>query len=311
MTQTQECLVIPQTEAYSVEPKTGEIILPPRSDVRPEDLPPPDDIFFYGWRFVEHRVNGTTARARMPLTLEDVIHPQLGDYVLQNRRHAIICKELFNGLERHVGDEPGTVILHDVGIDWGIPDLKVISPDLAMIRGALSEWYDGVFYLKDSQGSVVLVIEVTSPNTWKADVDGERDPNKMQLYAVAGVLWYIIIHEKMRKKGFPPPILVHRLGEEGYDLQDPDEQGRVWIDPLELWLGPYDEWVAWYDKHNVRLGMYKEEFEAHRREAEARKLAEDKVRDEAEARKLAEDKVRQAEERIRELEALLAATQKS
>lgn len=40
-------------------------------------------------------------------------------------------------------------------------------------------------------------------------------------------------------------------------IQEPDEQGRVWIDPLELWIGPCDEWVAWYDKHNVRLGMYK------------------------------------------------------
>ncbi len=96
MTQTKERVIIPTTKNYIVMPDTGEIILPPRSDVCPEDLPPPNDIFFYGWRFVEHRVNGTTATARMPLTLEDVIHPQLGDYIVQSERHAIICNELWN-----------------------------------------------------------------------------------------------------------------------------------------------------------------------------------------------------------------------
>ncbi len=295
MTQTEECVVIPTTQDYFVMPETGEIILPPRSDVRPEDLPPPDDIFFYGWRFVEHRVNnGTTAMARMPLTREDVLHPQLGDYIVQNITHALLCDDLEDGLKGHIGHEPGTVILHDVGIDWGIPGLKIHSPDLAVIRGVQEFLKGGIFDLKSSKGYVVLVLEITSPSTWETDMEGERIPNKVQQYAQAGAVVYILIHAANWEEGYPPPIIVYLLGADGkYHKQTPDARGWYWIEALQVWIGPYGDWVAWYDKDENKLNTYMESEQARKREAEARKLAEDKVR--------------QAEERIRELEALLAA----
>ncbi len=308
MTQTKACVVVPTTQNYIVMPQTGKIILPPRSDVRPEDLPPPDDIFFYGWREVEYWVDGVEVGARMPLTLEDVIHPQLGDYIVQNKKHASLCDDLWDGLKGHIGYEPGTVILHDVGIDWGVPDLDVHSPDLAVLRGVELVFEEGIFYLKDSKGHVVLVLEVTSPSTRAADVEGKREPNKVQEYAQAGVPTYILIDAVKATAGRPPPIIVFVMDEDGnYYKLTPDARGWYWIEVLQVWIGPHGEWVAWYDKDDRKLGTYVEECEARKLAEDKARLTEEKRREEAEARKLAEDEVRQANERIRELEALLAA----
>ncbi len=322
MTQTQECVDIAHTEAYRVIPKTGEIILPPRSDVPAEDLPPPDDIFFYGWRFVEHRVNGTTATARMPLTREDVLHPQPEDRVSQNKKHFELCNDLYDGMKAHVAHEQGTVVLHDMLIHWGIEDLKH-APDLAVIRGVKKFFEEGIFDFQESQGYVVLLLEVTSPSTWDTDVDGKRIPNKVQEYAQAGAAIYILIHAVKWVEGCPPPIIVYLLGADGeYHEQTADARGWYWIEPLQVWIGPYQDWVAWYDKDENKLNTHVESEQARKFAEDKARLAEDKVREEAEARKLAEEKSRLAEDkrreeaearklaedRIRELEALLAAT---
>ncbi len=268
MTQTKERVVVPTTKDYIVMPDTGEIILHPRSNVRPEDLPPPDDIFFYGWRFVEHRVNGTTATAHMPLTREDVLHPQPDDRVSQNKKHFELCNDLYDGMKAHVGYEQGTVVLHDMLINWAIEDLKH-APDLAVIRGVQTFFEDGIFDLQESQGYVVLVLEVTSPSIWEVDVEDKRIPNKVQEYAQAGAAIYILIHAVKWEEGYPPPIIVYMLGADGkYHKQPADARGWYWIEPLQVWIGPYQDWVAWYDKDENKLNTHVES-------EQARKLAED------------------------------------
>ncbi len=267
------------------EPKV--LSCPPRSDVRPEDLPPPDDIFFYGWREVECHYDGKNCVARIPLTLEDMIHPQSEDYIMQTRRHSMFCNDLWNGLEAHIGHEPGTVILHGVGIDWGVYGVELHIPDLAVIRCVQVAFNHGIFYLKQSQGHVVLVLEVTSQNTWRADTNGYRSKNKVKEYARAGIPFYIIVDDEHCAMGHPPPIMVLVLAADGsYQKQEADARGWYWIEPLQLWIGPYQNWIAWYDKDENKLNTHLESEQA---------------------RKLAEEKVYKAEERIRELEALLAA----
>lgn len=294
MTQTQELVVLATT-------KNKELIVPPRSDVDPEDVPPADDPFLYGWRYVEHRFNGTEELARMPLTLEDVIHPQWGDYIVQNKEHSDMCRDLFNGLEIHLADEPNTELLNDTPIDWEEEDLKALCPDISVIRGVEVTFHKGTFYLKQSKGYVVLVLEVTSPSTWRVDVEGKRKINKVVEYARAGILIYIIVHAQQRKEGYPPPITVYRLrADNSYEKLEPDARGWFWIDVIEAWIGPYEDWVSWYDKHENKISTIREEHQARKLAEEKARLAEEKMRDEAAARKLAED-------RIRELEALLAA----
>ena len=49
------------------------------------------DPFFYGWR--EVRRNGVLVN--VPLTREDMLHPQEGDHVTVNDPHVQLCTDLF------------------------------------------------------------------------------------------------------------------------------------------------------------------------------------------------------------------------
>ena len=50
----------------------------------PKSPPPEPDPFRYGWRYVrvEHP-DGTVSFDQIPLTLEDVLHPEVGDFIVQ------------------------------------------------------------------------------------------------------------------------------------------------------------------------------------------------------------------------------------
>ena len=51
-------------------------------------LPPPEDPFYYGWRYVERKLpDGSTEWEQVPLTLEDVLHPEEGDCIVNNTAH--------------------------------------------------------------------------------------------------------------------------------------------------------------------------------------------------------------------------------
>ena len=44
--------------------------------------------FYYGWRYVRRRYpNGREVVEQVPLTREDVLYPQEGDFVIQNDNH--------------------------------------------------------------------------------------------------------------------------------------------------------------------------------------------------------------------------------
>lgn len=302
------------------------VLNPHGTAVREDDLPPPDDPFFYGWRDVFQPINGSDKEEwiQIPLTLEDVLHPQLGDVIVQDPSHDEACDSLRDGLKRHLAHEPQTLVYNDVGIDWGIAGIKPVAPDISVIRNATTVFPTSVYYVKKYGGRVDLVIEVTSRNTWKVDIDGWRTPNKFELYAQFGVQYYIIVDVRTHRFGHhSPPLIVYRLGLDGqYEQQQPDDRGWYWIDTVELWIGPYEDWVSWYDADGNKIGTYIEEKEGRLHEAQACKVAEERAQYEADARHCAEEQARaeaearqreaelrqRAEERIRELEALIRAT---
>ena len=58
------------------------------------------DPFYYGWRYVQRPApEGGYFIERVPLTYDDVIHPQEGDQVTHAPLHQRICKYLVNVLE--------------------------------------------------------------------------------------------------------------------------------------------------------------------------------------------------------------------
>lgn len=267
---------------------------------RKHDIVPTDDPFFYGWREVPQHTNGSDERVRVPLTLDDVLHPQLGDYIVQNYFHAKMCNALWDGLEGHLVHEKDTAILHDHQIDWEHETIRPLCPDVAVIRHTRVIKPKECFYVKQSGGRVDLVVEVTSPSTWKIDVEGYHTPNKVQLYEELGVDTFIIVDAKNQQEGQPPPIKAYKLGTDGqYEEIDPDDRGWLWIDVVGLWIGTAGEWVSWYDAEGNKIGTYVEVNEARKQEREARQRAEEHAHTEAEARQRAEDRIRELEARLR------------
>jgi hypothetical protein len=86
--------------------------MPRRSDrTKPPAMPDP---YRYGWRFVKKRLpDGSTELVQVPLTLEDVLHPQLNDVIPQltyQERDAEYLRPIFR---RRAARLPGGYFLAD------------------------------------------------------------------------------------------------------------------------------------------------------------------------------------------------------
>ncbi len=189
--------------------------------------------FDYGWRYVQKkRANGRVDWVMVPLTLEDVLHPQLEDHMSLTRSHILDCKYLHNVLEARVADDPHAVVLADVLVDWDIPKLKNHSPDVAVIFGVKKQKEWKTFRVATEGVRPSLIIEETSPKTRSTDLE-----TKVKEYARAKVPQYVIVDavegEGQRRE---LKLLPHRLVGRHYRLEPLDPQGRVWLDCVGLWL---------------------------------------------------------------------------
>src|SRR4051794_36848380 len=64
----------------------------PQAPAPPSQQPAPEP-FEYGWRYVEQtQPDGTIRCDRVPLTLEDVLHPREGDVIPESKDHEIDCR---------------------------------------------------------------------------------------------------------------------------------------------------------------------------------------------------------------------------
>ena len=78
------------------------------------------DSYRYGWREISHILpNGEQVHERVPLTLEDILHPQVGDFRMHSREHQRFSRYLCNVLETRIADDPTAAILDDVLV--GVP----------------------------------------------------------------------------------------------------------------------------------------------------------------------------------------------
>ena len=237
------------------------------------EIPPPDNPFMYGWRYVwQQQADGSEDLVQVPLTLEDVLHPQMEDYVLQSNDHVKLCIYLYNVLRLRLRDDPSALVLYDVLVEWGIAGMKAHGPDIAVFRGVREHPGKGSFRLRELGGEPVLIIEVTSKATRVLDVNSTRERNKFRQYAQIGVPFYVIIDEANRHAGEPPAIYFYRLQGSAYAPIPTDPQGGAWLAPVGMRLGPLDSWVAWFDEENEPYAGY-EEVAWARAEAEERAQA--------------------------------------
>jgi len=288
------------------------------------------DPFRYGWRFVLRPTPDNPHHLeQVPLTLEDVLHPEVGDFIVHNDRHETDRIYLTEVLRARLESSGVAIVLTDVRIAWDIPGLRAHGSDVMVIPGIAERQNWSTFDVAVEGVRPALIIEITSLETCENDLE-----RKVEHYAQAGVAQYVIIDDMGgRNRERRLRLLDHRLADGRYVAHPMGADGRVHLVIAGLWLGVEDDHVVCYDVQGMAIGDYvtvvrqaaeaaerarraeeraRQEAERARQEATARAEAEERARQEATARAEAEERARQeataraeAESRLRALEAEL------
>lgn len=265
---------------------------------RPEDADP----FRYGWRYTRHS-DGVLGEPMIPLTLEDVLHPEEYDRHMERFGHAEDCSYLFEVIRERLRSVPGAAVLPDMRMLLD-PDSPVAhGPDIAVIHG-----FPGPIAREMSTYRVgrdgplpQLLIEVVSPHTRITDV-----VDKVREYFDRGVPTYVVVDAERAGGWFDLSIMAFRRGSRGYAVQPLDAKGRFWMEAADLWIGtrpgPHGSQrgsvALWLQDAEDPIPGYSGLADENRR-AQAR--AADAERAKADAERDRDDAVR----RLREMEAEL------
>ena len=242
------------------------------------------DLYPYGWREVVRSLpDGKEMVERKPLTLEDILHPQVGDYRMHSDEHERFCNYLYNVLSARLADQPDAIVLHDLRVAWAHPDFRAHGPDIAVIFNLRRRINWSTFSEAEEGTKPSLIIEIVSPSTRSVDV-----VTKVDHYTRVGVPNYIIVDRFERRGVMVRELVGYRLTPDGYEELSPNADGWLWLEPVNLWLGLDGEDLVCYDESGEALLNYVGMTEA-RAEAEAR------AAEEAQARAAAEERIRQLE----------------
>jgi colicin import membrane protein len=273
-------------------------------------IPPKSDPYRYGYRYVRvRRPDGTVDFDQVPLTPDDVLHPQVDDFIVQTNTHDDDLLYLKSVFKVRLKTDPRSVVLSDCRVDWNIPGVRLLGPDVAVFfgveRGQNYDWE--TLNVAAEKARPALVIEVTARNTRKNDLG-----IKVDYYQRAGVPLYVIADVKGRGAKRRVKLLGYQLVNGIYQEIARNAQDRIYLEPVRLWLGVkvdgsggFDRLACFDPDTGEESGDYTAQVEA-RAEAEVRAQIEAQARAEAEARAQTESQARaEAEKRIRELEAEL------
>ncbi len=295
------------------------------SSVPTSQLPEPDP-FRYGWRYVRVRgPGGKESLEQVPLTLEDVLHPETGDFIVQSDPHDDDVSYLKYVFKWRLVGNPRTAVVSDCRVDWNLPGIRPLGPDVAVFVDVKKRKLWATLNVAAERVKPALVAEVTSPDTRKNDLE-----IKVDYYHRARVPLYVIadsIQEDGEKRRLR--LIGYRYTRAGFRKIAPDAGGRLWLEPVGVWLGVtqdrqlgYDRLACYDPATGQEIGDYIElnealgiEKEAHARAdrrakaeaARAKKLAAKaktasaRAQAEAQARALAEARVRELEAAIRRL----------
>jgi len=281
--------------------------------------PPPkrtdeqDDPFRYGWRHVRRKqADGTEKVDVVPLSKEDLLYPELGDFVVDDPQHTrdfVYCR---GALTTFYKDEPNVVVLGDNPVDFGTAGVRTLGPDILVLFDVPHWRRQTTFHLAEDGGRPVLVLEIVSPSTRDNDLGA-----KIALYDKVGVQKYVIVDRGPEGQD-PARLIGYERTPQGWQPITADAQGRLSLAPVPLLLGTDEANNAWlYDavtgerlRDHTEAETKAREEEKARKKAEAKaKRAETKARKEAEARKKLEAEAKEAAEaqaalkkQVRELE---------
>ena len=198
------------------------------------DAPPAPgylELYPYGHRDVLHYdADGKCVGSEMvPLTLEQVLHPEETDYPVSSARHDFEVRYLATAFQ---GLAPAALVTSDVPHHWGVAGLGHHRPDVAVAFGISDLRALRPKFVCDDEGTrPVLVVEVVSPSTRETDVEDEK---KVGQYLRAGVEWYVIVD---REEDEDEPTLIGRhLADGEWVRMELDAEGRLYLPPVDAYL---------------------------------------------------------------------------
>jgi len=249
----------------------------------PSRQPADADLYRYGWRLVERTLpDGKIDYDRLPLTLEDLLHPQDGDVMPQNSVHDEDLLYLFGVAKKQVAGDPMALVLCDVLVDWDVPGLRHHSPDLSVIFGVRRPQQPRMSFDVAAEGArPKLLIEVVSPNYRNNDV-----VTKVEHYHRARVPLYVIV-DREQVEG-PVKLIGYRYAPQEYEEMPLDAQGRLWLEPLDPGLGTRGHREVSYDGvTGQEIGDYAQVSQQVEQLSQGLATAEARIRElEAEMRRL-------------------------
>jgi colicin import membrane protein len=254
------------------------IIRKPSDADRPRQ--PKNDPYRFGWRDVP-RIDecGREHFDMVPLTEEDILHPELEDHVTQNMPHQVDCAYLFGTFQIALSGRAGALVVADHKVIWDIAGMGSHGPDIAVVFGVQPERVrPESFDVAEHGVRPELIIEVTSPATRRNDLRV-----KPAEYWQCGVQYYVIVEEVPRHRQRQLRIIGYRRGKRGYRQMRLNARGWLWLETVQLWLGQENGRVVCYDKQRKPI-VDRVQAEQERQQAEQRAEQEAQLRAEAEQR---------------------------
>ena len=232
----------------------------------------PKDPFPYGWRFVKKAgKNGSKTTVQVPLTLEDILHPQEEDFRVPSDPHWQDTNYLYNAFKIALADTPGAYVLGDCRVAWDRNGDYGHRPDVTVIFNVRKKKRWSTFNVVKEKTKPALIVEVTSPTVRSTDL-----VNKVHEYAELKVPHYVIADAREKDDKREISLIDYHLSPNaaGYYTLPSDDVGRVWLTEVQLWLGAEDGRLVCWDERGEKVKTAVEEHQARLKEHEARVEAE-------------------------------------
>jgi hypothetical protein len=209
--------------------------------------------FRYGWRFVYRKqLGGSLIEEQVPLTLEDLLLPEEGDFIAQTVGHNQDRACLMLVLKARLAGDPSAVVISDCRVAWDVPGLKPLGPDVAVFFGmqGYEDW--GTLDVAREGAISALVVEVTSPDTRTNDVGIKKEFYHRARRAAVSDRGCPIEEGRSASPPSPPSAHPGRLR-----ANPPNERRLVWLDSFGIWLVGAEGAAVCYDGETAEeIGDY-------------------------------------------------------
>jgi Uma2 family endonuclease len=192
-----------------------------------------EEKFPYGWRYkAKTTPDGQTIYHRSPLAITDFLDPQVGDQMIQRRRHAQISIDIYNMLDNRYLNDKTVGVFFDLKVVWDLPNLKEPAPDVMVVPHLKNKEADRSRFDVAQEGTrPSLIVEVMSPH-YPGD-----DTLKVEIYEQAGIAEYIIVNPYTGQNLDECHLSGYRLIESKYQPILPDAQGQLLSETIGVWFG--------------------------------------------------------------------------